>query len=96
MDTDEMEKASPCLKISPPENLIPPLPTRFPFRGETLVGNSPGRSGYVPGRAPGEFQSWGEIGNSLTRCLCLDPSLEVSSVWKGCRGAGGGRNADGC
>jgi len=86
MDTDEMEEASPCLKIFLPKNPIPSLPNRFPFRGETGVENSPGRICYVPGRALGTFQSWGEIGNSLTHCLCLDPSLEVSSM----SGRGGG------
>lgn len=43
MDTDEMEAASPCLKIFLPKILIPSLPNRFPFRGDTLVENSPGR-----------------------------------------------------
>lgn len=88
MDTDEMAEASPRLKIFLPKNPIPSLPNRFPFRGETGVENSPGRICYVPGRALGTFQSWGEIGNSLTHCLCLDPSLEVLSMSKGWVGGG--------
>lgn len=79
MDPDEMEEASPCLKIPSLlfKDFIPSLPNCFPFYAAKRVENSPGRVCYVPGRAPGE------ISNSLTHGLCLDPSLEVSSMSRG-------------